>query len=265
MAINVCFSFIMDTPSRLVVGTYPAAAGIDKFLWGSAKPNLAAGMIEGWEFDRDAGVLRIASAPGSVAPSQEFPLESLTRLTWGGRDAGGISGEYSDYDVTLCFDDGTRNRVLALPGSSDYLCASLSQTREVESRLRAFLKPLCPRLETTALEDMGTFLRNPVEGLASIEGKMGRLLADLERTAGAPRATASDGEEPASAADPTAPVRELVAKAHEALGRVREAAAGNPSLAGSADHAPGLLLARTIFFVLCVVASAFIGLWFLRS
>jgi len=265
MGVNVCFSFIMDTQSRLVVGAYPAAGGLGSLLWGSDKPNLAAGMIEGWDLDRDCGVLRVASVPGSAAPNQEVPLESLTRLTWGRRQGAGDSDDHSDYVLTLCFDEGGSNRVLSLPASSHYLCNSLHQVREVEARLRAFLKPVCPRLESTALEDLGKFLRNPAEGLASIQGKVGRLLADLEKTAGTPPHTAPEGEEAAPAGDPTAPARKLVAKMHEALGRIGEAAAQNQNLAGSPDCPPALLPARTILFIVCAAAGALIAFWFLRS
>jgi hypothetical protein len=222
------------------------------------------GRIEEWDFDRDAGVLRVAPAPGSDASGRQFPLASLTRLTWGGLEETSGPDGYSNYDVTLVFDDGAHNRILSLPGSSDYLCGSLDQARTVESRLRAFLKPVCPRLETSALEDLATAWHNPIEALELLQGKMGRLLADLDRTAGPAKPTAPHGEEPGQPADPTEPVRELVTQAHGALGSVLEAAARNPSLTGAAGHPPAALRWLILRVVFCVGASALLGLWLFR-
>jgi hypothetical protein len=150
------------------VATYPAVAGLRKFLWGSAKPNFAAGLIEAWDCDRDAGVLRVVAVPGSAAPDRQIPLASLTVLSWQGVEETSFSGEYFHYDIGLFFDDGGRTGILHLPGSNAYLCASADQTREVVSRLRAFLKPVCLRLEGSALETMGKVLRNPTEGFKAV-------------------------------------------------------------------------------------------------
>jgi hypothetical protein len=264
MGINVSLTIITDTPSRLVVGTCRPAGGIIRFLGDSARPDLPPDMIEGWDFDCTAGVLRVVPVPGSAATEQQFPLESLTRLTWGGLEETMGSEGYCHYDVSLVLDDGRQNRILSLPGSSDYLCGSLNQAREVERRLRAFLKPVCPRLETSTLEDLAKAWDNPIEALALLQGKMGRLLADMDRTTGPSRPIASHAEEPGQPADPTESVRELVTQLHAGLGNVLEAAARNPRLAGSPGHPPAALQWLILRVLVCVGVSLLIGLWFFR-
>jgi hypothetical protein len=212
-------------------------------------------MLEGWDFDCDAGVVRFAPAPGSAWPDREVPLASVTRLTWCGVQQTKFSDEYYHYDLTLRFEDEGHGRLISLPGSPEYLCPSRAQVQEIASRLHAFLKPICPRLETTGLEDMIQVLRNPAEGFKSIQGKMATLLADLNDMAPSPQP--ADPAAPAAlpAADPQAPMRELITQAHEALGRLSDAAAArqsNPKVTGT-----GL----AIRIVLLFAAAVLLGLW----
>src|SRR5215468_5975815 len=96
MATSVCLATIADTPARLVVGTYPAQTGLRTLLFGSGQPNRAAGMIEAWDFDGDAGVLRVVPAPGRAAHERQVPLASLINLSWGFRLRG--AGSWDDPD-----------------------------------------------------------------------------------------------------------------------------------------------------------------------
>jgi len=79
--------------------------GLHKLLSGSAKPNYAASMIEAWDCDRNAGVLRVVAAPGSTAPDRQIPLASLTILSWQGVEEISDEGEYFCYDLGLFLED----------------------------------------------------------------------------------------------------------------------------------------------------------------
>ena len=255
MPINVCLAIVADTPTRLVVGVYPPATGVRSLLGGTRKPDLQCQMLEGWDFDCDAGVIRFAPSPTSAWPDHEVPLASLTRLTWCGVQDANFSGEYYHYALSLRFEHEGHGRLISLPGSDEYLCASRAQVQEIASRLHAFLKPVCPGLETTGLEDMIQVLRNPAEGFRSIQGKMATLLADLNDMAPPPHP--ADPAAPAAlpAADPQAPMRELITRAHEALGRLSDVAAArqsNPTIT-----AAGLAIQIAILFTV----AALVGLW----
>jgi hypothetical protein len=257
MATNVCLTIIADSPARLVVGTYPAYLGL---LFGSDQPNRAAGMIEAWDFDGDAGVLRVVPAPGPDAQERQVPLASLINLSWGGLQETSISDEYSHYEVRLFFDDGGRHSFLQLPGSAEYLCAWSDQAREMESRLRAFLKPLCPRLESTTLEALVKFWRNPVEGLKSIQERVGTRLAALDDLSRPPESRGPGGPELDEKPDPAAPARELLTQLQSALGHLSEAAADQQQKRAESGGQPGGS-ARLILILLVIGLSFLSGLW----
>src|SRR5262249_33550396 len=153
-------------------GTFPAASGWDKLLWGADRFDRSAEPIETWDFDGAAGVLRVVPAAGSAAPVRQVPLASLVNLTWGGAHETSVSDEHFHYEARLFFDDHGRPTFHNLPGSADYLCAFSDQARHLQSRLRAFLRPLCPRLESTTLEALAKFWRDPVGGLQSIQQRV---------------------------------------------------------------------------------------------
>jgi hypothetical protein len=256
MAINVCLALVRDTPSKIVVGTYPPATGMHSLLGGSDKPDLECHMFEGWEFDFDAGVVRFAPAPTSAWPNREILIESVTRLTWCGVEATSFSGEYYHYALTLRFDDEGHGRLISLPGSDEYLCASQAQVRQIASQLHALLKPVCPQLETTGLEDMMNVFTNPAEAFKSLQGKMGTLLADLNDAVPSPQPADPSAPALSPATDPHAPLRELLEKTQEALGRLSDVAAARqrkPALTGA-----GLALR----LVLVLAAALLFGLWF---
>jgi hypothetical protein len=256
MATNVCLAVVRDTPTRLFVGTYPPATGTHQLLGGSVTPDLECQMFEGWEFDFDAGVVRLAPAPGSVWPDQAILFESVTRLTWCGVKATSVSDEYYHYALSLRFDDNGHGRLISLPGSDEYLCASRSQVEGIASQLHALLKPVCPQLETTGLEDMMNVFSNPAEAFKSLQGKMGTLLADLNDSVPSPQPADPAAAALSPAADPHAPLRELLAQTHDALGRLSEAAAARP-------RKPAVTGVRLAIRLILVLAAALLfGLWF---
>jgi hypothetical protein len=221
MATNVCLAIIADSPSRLVVGTYPASWSL---LHGSDQPNRAAGLIEAWDFDGSAGVLRVVPAAGPAAQERQIPLASLIDLSWGGLHETRFTEEHWHYELRLFFDDG-RPGFLQLPGSAHFLCASADQARRMASRLRAFLKPLCSRLESSTLETLGDFWRNPAAGIKSIQERVGTRLAALDKLIPPPERPDSDHPELVEKPDPAAPARELLTQLQSALGWLGEAAA----------------------------------------
>jgi hypothetical protein len=262
MATDVCLAVIADEPSRLIVGTYPAQGGLHKFLFGSGQPDRAAGMIEAWDFDGDAGVLRVVPAPAADAQERQVPLASLINLSWGGLQETSISDEYSHYEVRLLFADGGRHSFLHLPGSADFLCASSAQAREMESCVRAFLRPLCPRLEGTTLETLVKFWRDPVEGIKSIQERVGTRLAALDNPGRPPVGPGRPelDEKP----DPAAPARELLTQLQSALGQLGEAAADRQKKwAESGGQVGGC--ARHVLILLVIGLSFLIGLWLIRA
>ena len=261
MATTVCLATIAEAPARLVVGTYPARAGFHTLLFGSGQPDRAAGMIEAWDFDGDAGVLRVVPAAGSAAPARQVPLASLVNLTWGGVHETSVSDEHFHYEVRLFFDDNGRPTFLNLPGSADYLCAFSDQARQLESRLRAFLKPRCPRLESTTLEELAKFWRDPAGGLQSLQQRVQTRLAALDHLS-PPSATPGTGPaEPDPTPDPSAPAREMLTQLHAALGRLGEAAAEQQRKRAESGGQLAGGYARLIFVLLVVGLGFTIGWW----
>ncbi|HEV3260257.1 MAG TPA: hypothetical protein VG013_25600 [Gemmataceae bacterium] len=258
MATNVCLAIIADSPARLVVGTYPAHLGL---LFGSDQPNRAAGMIEAWDFDRDAGVLRVVPAPGPDAQERQVPLASLINLSWGSNSPWGSSwDEQLFFQVSLFFDDGGRHSFLNLPGSADFLCAWSDQAREMEHRLRALLKPLCPRLESTTLETLVKFWRDPVEGIKSLQERVGTRLAALDNLSRPPESSGASPPELDEVPGPAAPARELLTQLQSALGQLSEAAADRQKKRAEAGGQLGGC-ARQILILLVIGLGFLIGLW----
>ena len=263
MATDVCLAVVADESSRFVVGTFRAASGLDKLLWGEGRFDRSAEPIETWDFDGDAGVLRARTAAGPAAPVRQVPLASLVNLTWGGVHETTVLDEHFHYEVRLFFDDNGRPTFLNLPGSADYLCAFSEQARRLESRLRAFLKPLCPRLESTTLEALAKFWRDPVGGLQSIQQRVQTRLTALDHLS-PPAATPGPAPaEPGPTPDPSAPAREMLTQLHAALGRLSEAAAEQQRQRAE----PGGQLtgghARLIFVLLVVGLGYAVGRWLL--
>jgi hypothetical protein len=228
MATTVCLAVIADSPARLIVGTYEATTGLLSLLFGSGQPKRDAGMIEAWDFDADLGVLRVVPAPGSTAQERQIPLSCLVNLSWGFRLSGTGSRDDMDdshFEVRLFFDDGGRPSFLNLPGSADFLCAWSGQARTMQSRLRAFLKPLCPRLEGTTLETLVSFWRNPAAGLKSIQDMAETRLAALDNLVRPPEPSGLAHPELAATPDPAAPARELLTRLQSALGHLSQVAA----------------------------------------
>jgi hypothetical protein len=267
MATPVCLAIIAEAPARLVIGTYPAKAGLHTLLFGSGHPNRDAGMIEAWDFDGDAGVLRVVPGPGSAAQERQVPLASLINLSWGFRLQGtGYRDDADDshFELRLFFDDGTRPGFLNLPGSDDFLCAWSDQARNVESRLRDFLKPLCPRLESTTLETLVAFWRDPAAGLKSIRERVGTRLAALDKLMPPPALSGPGRLEVEEQPDPAAPARELLMQLHSAVGRLSEVAAEqHKKRAESSGHGGGC--ARLILMLLVVGLAFVVGLWLTRQ
>ena len=221
-------------------------------------------MIEAWDFDSDACVLRVVAACGGDATERQVPLASLINLSWGGVQETSISDEYKDYEVRLFFDDGGRHQFLHLPGSADFLCAWSDQARDMERRLRAFLKPHCPRLESTTLETLAKFWENPAEGIKSIQERVGTRLAALDELIPPPTASDPCGPPELDAKpDPGAPARELLTQLQSALGRLSEAAAEQQKKRAESGHQLGGL-ARVMRILLFIGLAFLIGLWFTR-
>jgi hypothetical protein len=187
----------------------------------------------------------------------QVPLASLVNLTWGGVHETRVLDEDCHYEVRLFFDDNGRPTFLNLPGSADYRCAFSEQVRQLESRLRAFLKPLCPRLESTTLEALAQFWRDPVGGLGSIQQRVQTRLAALDHLS-RPFATPGTGPaEPGPTPDPSAPAREMLTQLHAALGRLSEAAAEQQRKRAESGGQPTGGYAR-LMFVLLVVGLGFV-------
>jgi hypothetical protein len=266
MVTSVCLAVLADTPTRLVVGAYPAKTGLHPFLFGSGQPNRAAGLIEAWDFDGDAGVLRVLPAPGRDAHEQQVPLASLINLSWGIRLQGTGSWDDPDdahFEVRLFCDDGGCPSFFALPGTSDGLCAWSDQARALQSRVRAFLKPLCPRLEGTTLETLATFGRDPVAGIQSIQERVGTRRAALDNLLRPPELAGPGRPEPEEQLDPAAPARELLARLHSALGQLGEVAAERQRKRAESGGQRGGC-ARLLPVLLALGLGLLVGWWLTR-
>jgi hypothetical protein len=221
-------------------------------------------MIEAWDFDGAAGVLRVFPAPGGDVQEQQVPLASLINLTWGGVRETSISDEYQHYEVRLFFDDSGRHHFLSLPGSAEFLCAWSDQARDMERRLRTFLKPLCLRLEGTTLETLVSFWKNPAEGFKSIQERVATRLATLNNLIPPPAPSGSGlAQELDEKPDPAAPARELLTQLQSALGRLSEVAADQQKKRAESGGQIGRC-ARLISILLVTGLAFLIAFWLTR-
>ena len=198
----------------------------------------------------------------SACWSAACQLASLVNLTWGGVHETRVLDEDFHYEVRLFFVDNGRPTFLNLPGSADYLCAVSGQARQVESRLRAFLKPLCPRLESTTLEELARFWQDPVGGLQSIQERVQTRLAALDHLS-PPSATPGAGipAELDPRIEPSATGREMLTQLQAALGRLSEAAAEQQRKRAESGGKGSGGYARLIFVLLVAGLGFAIGWW----
>jgi hypothetical protein len=224
-------------------------------------------MIEAWDFDGDAGVLRVVPAAGRAAQERQVPLASLINLSWGFRLQGTEFRDDVDdshFELRLFLDDGARPSFFTLPGSADLLCAWSDQARAMESRLRAFLKPLCPRLEGTTLETLVAFCRDPVAGITSIQERVETRLAGLDTVTRPPALSGPGRPELAEQPELVAPARDLLMQLHSALGQLREVAAEQQKKRVELGDRPGGR-ARLILMLLVLGLSFLVGFWLTRQ
>jgi hypothetical protein len=131
----------------------------------------------------------------------------------------------------------------------------------VESRLRAFLKPLCPRLESTTLEELAKFWQDPVGGLQSIQERLQTRLAALDHVS-PPSATPGAGSpSELDPLEPSATGREMLTQLHTALGRLSEAAAEQQRKRAEPGGQRTGWYARLIFVLLVAGLGFAIGRW----
>jgi hypothetical protein len=146
MATNVSLVVLTNTPSRFVLATLPEIHG---WLRAWRKPQVDT-PLESWDCDLDTGTLVVTSVTESV----EVPLAALIRLRFAGVEAT-ASDSYCDYEVQLSYDDGSPlGRMVTLPSSTRFRARRQNEVRSAQSRLRAFLRPVCPKLEPTVLEEV---------------------------------------------------------------------------------------------------------------
>jgi hypothetical protein len=183
MATKVGLAVLMDTPTRFIVATFPDTSTFWKRAWGNSLPDPSSPPIESWDFDCGTGTLIITTVKGPEAEptSTAIPLASLTALRLGGVEATNGSEGYTDYELRLTYDDGSPlGRMVSLPGSDDFLSSWQNEIRSIESRLRGFLKPVCPKLEGTLLEELGKWFTMGHAGRVQyLNEKVGKLQAAL--------------------------------------------------------------------------------------
>jgi hypothetical protein len=174
MATNVSITVLTTTSSRFVLATVPETHG---WLRAWRKPQADA-PLESWDFDVDAGTLVVTSATESL----EVPLASLTRLRFAGVEATALD-DYCDYELQLFYDDGSPlGRMVKLPSSTHCRARRPNEVRSALARLRAFLKPSCPKLEGTFFEELGKWftmghqqrLQHMGETLAKVQSALAR-------------------------------------------------------------------------------------------
>jgi hypothetical protein len=177
MATNVSLAVLTNTPSRFVLATVPETRG---WLRAWRKPQ-ADPPLESWDFDRDAGTLVVTSVTDHGAESVEVPLAAVTRLRFAGVEATALDG-YSDYELQLFYDDGSPlGRMVTLPGSTHFRARRPNEVRSAQSRLRAFLRPVCPKLEGTLFEELCRwFTMGHQQRLQRMQELVGKLQAGLE-------------------------------------------------------------------------------------
>jgi hypothetical protein len=179
MPIHVAVAVVGGTPSRMVLGTFPATGGMRRFLLGSSRPDRSRPPIEAWDFDCEAGVLTVLApggSPNGPTPTQ-ISLAAITRVGWGGIEQTSGSDGFTDFHLFLFHD---KFQSISLPSSYSYR-SDRDDLRSLASTLRAFLKPVCPQLEGTLLEQLGGFISmSHDERTGFIKKKMGDLESVLE-------------------------------------------------------------------------------------
>jgi hypothetical protein len=218
MPIHVTVAVVADTPSRLVLGTFPATGGMHKFLLGSALPDRSMPPIEAWDFDCEAGVLTILPPEGTPTDKTPAPitLAAITRLGWNGVEETSGSDGYRDFQLFVFHD---QFQSVTLPSSSAYR-SDRDELRALASRLRAFLKPVCPLLEGTLLEQLGGFIRmSHDERKGFVRKKIGDLESVLEH---ATQASSSTSQGPGQLPDLLASVREASRKYDAKLAETKD-------------------------------------------
>jgi hypothetical protein len=189
MAINVSLTFFTHTSSRFVLATVPEIHGLLR-LW--RKPQVDAA-LETWDFDLDSGTLVATSETDHGAESLEVPLAALTRLRFAGVEETASDG-YCDYELQLFYDDGSPlGRMVKLPSSTRYRVRRPNEVRSALTRLRAFLKPACPKLEGTVLEELGKwFTMGHQQRLQCMQETLGKVQSALEAIRQGPQAPGMD-------------------------------------------------------------------------
>jgi hypothetical protein len=195
MATNVSLAVLTPTPSRFVLATVPETPGFWQQLWGRPLADRPAAPLESWDFDRAAGTLVVTAvtALGAQPESLEVPLAALTRLRFAGVETTASDG-YCDYQVQLFHDDGRPlgSRV-TLPSSTHFRAQRPNEVRSAVARLRAFLKPTCPKLEGTFFEEVGRwFTMGHQQRLQVMRERLGKLQAALEAISQHPQTPGMD-------------------------------------------------------------------------
>jgi hypothetical protein len=184
MATAVCLVISTPTPSRFVVATYPDSSGLWQKLLGKPLADRSSPPIDRWDFDQDAGTLTVTSVPslGARPENREVSLAALTRLRLVGVEETSGSDGYRDYELQLFYDDGSPlGSLLKLPSSTDFRLPWASEARSVQSRLRAFLEPACPKFEGTFLEELGRWVTmGHQQRQQLLQERLGKLQAAIE-------------------------------------------------------------------------------------
>jgi hypothetical protein len=150
MATNVSLAILAHRPSRFVFATVPETQGFWQKVWGKPLADRSSAPLESWDFDCDAGTLVVTS----VTESLEVPLAALTRLRFAGVEAT-ASDSYCDYQLQLFHDNGSPlGSMVTLPSSTHFRAKRPNEVRSALARLRAFVKPSCPKLEGTVFEEV---------------------------------------------------------------------------------------------------------------
>jgi hypothetical protein len=190
MATNVSLVVFPNISSRFVLATVPEITNGLLRLW--RKPQLDES-LETWDFDLDSGTLVATSETDRGAESLEVPLAAITRLRFAGVEATALDG-YCDYELELFYDDGSPlGKIVKLPSTTRYRARRPNEVRSTLTRLRAFLKPSCPKLEGTVLEELGKwFTMGHQQRLQRMQGLVGKLQSALEAVSQGPQAPGMD-------------------------------------------------------------------------
>jgi hypothetical protein len=189
MPTNVSLVVFTNMSSRFVLATVPEIHGLLR-LW--RKPQADAA-LETWDFDLDAGTLVATSETDHGAEGLEVPLAAITRLRFAGVEETS-SDSYCDYELQLFYDDGSPlGRMVKLPSTTRYRARRPNELRSALSRLRAFLKPACPKLEGTVLEELGNwFTMGHQQRLQRMQETIGKVQSALEAVSQDPQTPGMD-------------------------------------------------------------------------